>query len=113
MYWRGLPDKLLAVIGLAIVVIELYVLDLSPQHALLLAFGVLLIYVGSWRLTGQLLHKRENRALRGEIHKLIALTRDLYTHRTNGDSARLKETKAALRESLERIITAATYKEDS
>jgi uncharacterized membrane protein len=109
---RNLMDRLLALAGLAIVVLEVYILVESPFHVLLLAFGVLLIYVGTWRLVGRLLHRRMNKVLRGEIDKFIKLARDLYSHRTNADAARLHQTKAALRESVERIISAASKYQD-
>jgi hypothetical protein len=109
---RNLMDKVLALAGLAIVVLEVYILVESPYHVLLLAFGVLLIYVGTWRLVGRLLHRRMNIVLREEIDTFISLARDLYSHRTNSDSARLHQTKAALRESLERIISAASKYQD-
>jgi hypothetical protein len=53
-----------------------------------------------------------NILLREEIDTFIALARDLYTHRTASDSARLHSTKAALRESVERIISAASKYQD-
>lgn len=105
---RNLMDKVLALAGLAIVVLEIYILVDSPLHVIILALGVLLIYVGTWRLVGRLLHRRMNRRLRGEIDAFITLARDLYSHRTNSDSARFHSTKAALRESVERIISAAS-----
>jgi hypothetical protein len=109
---RNYMDKLLALAGVAIVVLEIYMLVESPYHVLLLAFGVLLIYVGTWRLVGRLLHRRMNLLLREEIDTFITLARDLYTHRTASDSARLHSTKAALRESVERIISAASKYQD-
>jgi len=109
---RNLTDKVLALAGLAVVVLEIYVLVDSPLHVLILAFGVLLIYVGTWRLVGRLLHRRMNRILRDEIDTFITLARSLYSYRTNSDAARVHQTKAALRESVERIITAASKYQD-
>jgi hypothetical protein len=109
---RNLMDKVLALAGVAVVVLEIYILVDSPYHVLLLAFGVLLIYVGTWRLVGRLLHKRMNILLREEIDTFITLARNLYSHRTHSDSARLHSTKAALRESVERIISAASKYQD-
>ncbi|MGD2216768.1 MAG: hypothetical protein PVJ64_08425 [Gemmatimonadales bacterium] len=109
---RNMIDKILAMVGLAIVVLEIYILVESPLHVIILAFGVLLIYVGTWRLVGRLLHRRMNKVLRDEIDTFITLARNLYSHRTNSDSARLHQTKAALRESVERIISAASKYQD-
>ncbi len=105
---RSTLDHILALSGLVIVVVEIYTLLASPLHVLLLAVGILLIYIGSWRLTGRLLHRRLNTTLREEIDNFIALTRELYSHRTDGDSAAVHETKAALRDSFERILNAAS-----
>lgn len=109
---RNLLDKMLALAGLAVVVLEVYILVESPFHVLLLAFGVLLIYVGTWRLVGRLLHRRMNKVLREEIDTFITLARNLYSHRTNADAARVHQTKGALRESVERIISAASKYKD-
>lgn len=110
----GTADKVLALVGLLIVVAEIYVLAISPIHALVLALGVLLIYLGTWRTTGKLLHRRANMVLRGELDQFISLVRKLYGSRTKADSAGIHEAKAELRESLERIISAAnTYQESA
>jgi hypothetical protein len=101
------PDKLLALAGILIVVAEVYIGSYSPLHALFLAIGILAIYVGSWRFTGRLIHRRANTALRGEVDRFVSLVRQLYTDRTEGDAASLHQTKAELRECYERIINAA------
>jgi uncharacterized membrane protein len=111
---RSMPDILMALAGVAIVVVVIYTVFESPLSALVFAFGVMLIYIGTWRLTGRLLHRRMNRVMRREIDNFISLSRALYTSRTNSDSARFYQTKAALRESVERIISAAsTYQDDT
>jgi uncharacterized membrane protein len=109
--WRTL-DKVIALLGVAIVALEIYVLSLEPLHVLLLALGAMLIYVGTWRFTGRLLHRRANRTLRGEVENFIGLVRRLYSSRSSGDAAGIHEAKAELRESLERIINAANTVQD-
>jgi uncharacterized membrane protein len=104
--WRTL-DKVIALLGVAIVALELYILSLPPLHVLLLALGAMLIYIGTWRFTGRLLHRRANQALRGELDQFIELVRRLYSSRSSGDSAAIHQTKSDLRASLERIIEAA------
>lgn len=101
-------DALLAVGGIIVIIVEIAAFDCSPFHVPLLALGVLMTYIGTWRFTGRLLHKRANKALRAEINTFISLVRQLYAHRTRGDAAALRETKHALRESVERIISAAS-----
>ncbi len=104
---RAALDKVLALGGLLLVVVEIYTHAYAPGHILLLALGILMMYVGSWRLIGGLVHKRANERLRGEIDNFITLVRRLYSYRSEGDSARIHETKTALRESVERIISNA------
>ena len=104
--WRTL-DKVIALLGVVIVAVELYVLSLPPLHVLLLALGAMMIYVGTWRFTGRLLHRRANQALRGELDTFIDLVRQLYSSRSSGDSASIHQTKTNLRASLDRIIEAA------
>jgi uncharacterized membrane protein YfcA len=112
--FRTSLDRLAALAGLGIVAGEIYALGYPPGHVLLLAFGALLIYVGTWRVAGRLLHRRANTVLRAEIEQFIALVRKFYSARTRGDAAALHATKTALRSSFERILSAAgTYQEET
>ncbi len=101
-------DTALALGGAAVLILEFVNLDSSPFHIPLIALGALMIYIGVWRFSGQMLHRRANRVLRIEIDHFVSLVRELYSHRTNADAASVYETKAALRESVERIISAAS-----
>ncbi len=103
--------KLLPLVGLAIVAVEIYIYAVPPVHVLVLALGVLMMYIGAWRPSRKASDRRANSVLRAEIEHFIELVRALYGHRTNGDSAAIHETKAALRRSVERIIKkAALYR---
>ncbi len=104
---RATLSKLLALVGLAIVAVEIYVFSIPPVHILILAFGVLIMYVGALRFAGQISGRRINTVLRSEIGYFVSLVRQLYIHRTNGNSAGMQETKEALRQSVERIIRKA------
>jgi two-component sensor histidine kinase len=109
---RATLDKLLALGGIVVLAFEVNAFEGSPFHLPVIALGVLMIYIGSWRMAGGLVHKRANKALRAEINHFISLVRQLYASRTEADAAAIHETKDALRESLERIISAAsTYQE--
>ena len=105
---RAAFDKLLAVAGLAIVVVQLYLVSYSLLNVLLLAVGILLMYIGTWRLMGTLVHKRVNKELRAELDEFISLVRRLTSSRVNGDRANAAETRAAIHESVERIISMAS-----
>ena len=107
LHSRVLADRLLAVIGIVLVSVQIYVQNLSLGNAVILALGVLLIYVGSWRLAGPLLHRRANAALRKELDDFTSLVRQLSLHNAKGDGSSTPDTTGALRESLERIIAAA------
>jgi uncharacterized membrane protein HdeD (DUF308 family) len=101
-------DKVVALIGLAIVIVEIFVLGLPAKHMLIITVGALLMLLGNWHLSSRLLHKRANTKLRSEINGHIELVRQLYRARSSGDSAGIHETKPELRDSLERIIQAAS-----
>ncbi|KPK78679.1 MAG: hypothetical protein AMS25_14510 [Gemmatimonas sp. SM23_52] len=112
--WRATLDRLLALGGAVIVIAEFWILDaspfhipVSPFHIPVIALGTLMIYIGTWRLTGHLLYKRRNRPLRTEIHQFIGLVRQLCAHKTRADATETAKTEAALRESVERIISVA------
>ncbi len=105
---RAAVDKLLAVAGLAIVVVQLYLVSYSLLNVLLLALGILLMYIGTWRLMGTLVHKRANKELRAELNQFISLVRRLTSSRVNGDSSTAAQTRAAIHESVERIISIAS-----
>jgi hypothetical protein len=104
---RVLIERLLALGGLAIVLLEIFAFGFSVIHVLVLALGTLMIYVGSWRLTGGFMRDRSNVVLRSEIERFLILVRQLYSSRTRADSAAIHETKAKVRESAELIISAA------
>ncbi len=101
-------DKVVAFVGLAIVVVEIFVLGLPAIHMLIITVSALLMFLGTWHLSSRLLHKRANTKLRGEINRHIELVRQLYRARSSADSAGIHETKPELRDSLERIIQAAS-----
>ena len=105
---RAAFDRLLAVAGLAIVVVQLYLVSYSLLNVLLLALGILLMYIGTWRLMGTLVHKRVNKELRAELNEFISLVRRLTSSRVNGDSSTATQTRAAIHESVERIISIAS-----
>lgn len=105
--WRTALDRLLALGGAVIVIVEFWTLDASPFHVPIIALGTLMIYIGTWRLTGHLLYKRRNKPLRTEIQHFIWLVRQLCAQKTGADAAEVDKTEAALRESLERIISVA------
>jgi hypothetical protein len=104
---RAVTERLLALGGAVIIVYEFFKLDASPFHIPVIALGALMIYIGLWRLTGVLLYKRVNKALRAEINHFISLVRQLSAQKAGGDATRVAESEAALREMLDRIISAA------
>lgn len=105
-------ERLLAVGGLTIVLLEILSFGFAPLHVLLLSLGTFMIYLGTWRLTAGLVSQRSNMVLRAEIQRYLALVRQLYAGRSRGDSAAIHEAKAKLRESTERIIDAAASVKD-
>ena len=110
---RAMLERLLALGGLLIVLLELFVLDSSALHVIVIGVGTLMIYVGTWRLTGGFVSQRSNVVLRAEINRFLVLVRQLYGERSRGDSAGIHETKSKLRDSAERIISAAAnYKDE-
>lgn len=103
------------VLGTAIVALATLLMDIRALPALAVALGALLLSVGLMGIIRFLpkADRRANRVLRAEIDHLISLTRDLYRYRTLGDAAMIHETKAQLRENLDRIIKAASlYQEE-
>ena len=110
---RILLERLLALGGLVIVLLEIFAFETAPLHVMLAALGALMIYVGTWRLTRGFVSQRSNNVLRAEINRYLVLVRQLYAGRTKGDSAAIHETKTKLRDATERIIQAASkYKDD-
>jgi hypothetical protein len=104
---RALFDRLLALGGTVIIVVEFLTLDASPFHIPLIALGVLMVYIGLWRLAGRLIYKRVNKPLRAEVNHFISLVRQLSAQKAGGDAKRIAECDAALREMLDRIVEIA------
>ncbi len=109
---RSTLDKGIALTGVALVMVQLLLLAYSPIHVLMVVVGVLLIYVGIWRLFSNVLpDRRVYRPLRGEVDLFIRLVRQINRQRVSGDLTAAFETASDLRESVERVIDAAGLRE--
>ena len=107
-------DKWVALTGVALVMLQLLLLAYSPIHVAVVVLSVLLIYVGIWRLATHLLpDRRVYRPLRSEVDEFIKLVRKLNAERARGDDPAASETSAELRETVERVITAAGVQDES
>jgi hypothetical protein len=104
---RAVFDRLLALGGAVVIVVEFLTFDASPFHIPVIALGTLMVYIGLWRLTGRLIYKRVNKPLRADVNHFISLVRQLSAQKAGGDAKRIAECDAALREQLDRIIAAA------
>ncbi|UCC71595.1 MAG: hypothetical protein JSV86_14560 [Gemmatimonadota bacterium] len=104
---RAVLDRLLALGGAVVIVVEFLTLDASPFHIPVIALGALMVYLGLWRLTGRLIYKRVNKPLRADVNHFISLVRQLSAQKSGGDAKRIAESEVALREMLDRIIAAA------
>ena len=107
LFSRAVFDRLLALGGAVVILVEFLTLDASPFHIPTIALGALMIYIGLWRLTGRLIYKRVNKPLRADINHFISLVRQLSAQKAGGDAKRIAECDAALREMLDRIIATA------
>ena len=105
---RAVIDKLLALSGAAIVLVQLLMLSQSPLQVATVIFGVLLIYVGIWRLSSHFLPERRTfTPLRAEVNEFIRLVRKLNVERARGDFTAAFETSAELREAVEQVVVKA------
>jgi hypothetical protein len=105
---RATVEKSLAIAGATIVLVQLLMLARSPMHVLVTALGVGLICVGLWRAFSHWLpDRRKYVPLRSEVDEFIQLVRKLNSQRAQGDFTAAFETSAELRETVERVITAA------
>lgn len=105
---RAALDKALALSGVLVVLIQLILLARSPLHVAVVVVGVLMIYVGIWRLFSHWLpDRRVHVPLRAEVDQFIDLVRKLNAQRARGDFTAAFETSAELRETVERIVAAA------
>ncbi len=105
---RATLDKSLALVGVGLVLIQLLLLAYSPVHVAVVVLGVLMIYVGIWRVSTHLLpDRRKYGLLRSEVERYIALVRKLNAERARDENTAADETSTALREATERVIAAA------
>ncbi|UCC81867.1 MAG: hypothetical protein JSW46_12750 [Gemmatimonadota bacterium] len=105
---RATFDKGVALTGVLLVLSQLLLLAYSPIHVAAVVLGVLMIYVGIWRLVSHMLpNRRIYMPLREEVDEFIRLVRRLNTERTKGDFPAAFETGAELRETVERVIAVA------
>jgi hypothetical protein len=105
---RATFDKAVALGGVLLVLSQLLLLAYSPIHVAVVVLGVLMIYVGIWRLVSHMLpNRRHYMPLREEVDEFIRLVRRLNTERAAGDFPAAFETSAQLRETVERVIAVA------
>lgn len=105
---RATFDKAVALGGVLLVLSQLLLLAYSPIHVAVVVLGVLMIYVGIWRLVSNMLpNRRHYMPLREEVDEFIRLVRRLNTERATGDFPAAFETGAQLRETVERVIAVA------
>lgn len=105
---RATIDKGTALAGVLLVITQLLLLAYSPIHVAVVVLGVLMIYVGIWRLTSHMLpNRRIYMPLRGEVDEFIRLVRRLNTEKAHGDTTAAFETAAELRKRTERVIDVA------
>jgi hypothetical protein len=105
---RATIDKGMALTGVAIVLVQLIMLASSPLQVSMVILGVLLIYVGIWRLSSHVLPERRMfTPLRTEVDEFIRLVRKLNAERASGDFTAAFETSAELREAVERVVVKA------
>ncbi|MGD2152338.1 MAG: hypothetical protein PVG79_03665 [Gemmatimonadales bacterium] len=105
---RATIDKGIALTGVLLVISQLLLLAYSPIHVAVVVLGVLMIYVGIWRLSSHLLpNRRIFMPLRCEVDEFIRLVRRLNAQRSHRDVSAAFETAAELRETVERVIAAA------
>jgi hypothetical protein len=105
---RATLDKTLVLTGAAIVLVQLILLARSPVQVAVVILGVVMIYMGKWRMVSHLLpDRRIYTPLRGEVDEFMELVRKLNDERARGDFTAAFETGAELRETVERIVAAA------
>lgn len=101
-------DKAVALTGVLLVLSQLLLLAYSPIHVAVVVLGVLMIYVGIWRLVSHMLpNRRIYMPLRSEVDDFIRLVRRLNSERAGGDATTAFETAAELRQTVEKVIEAA------
>ena len=105
---RATFDKAVALTGVLLVLSQLLLLAYSPIHVAVVVLGVLMIYVGIWRLVSHMLpNRRVYMPLREEVDEFIRLVRRLNAERARGDFPAAFETGSELRETVERVIAVA------
>jgi hypothetical protein len=105
---RATFDKAVALTGVLLVLSQLLLLAYSPIHVAVVVLGVLMIYVGIWRLVSHMLpNRRVYMPLREEVDEFIRLVRRLNAERASGNLPAAFETGAELRETVERVIAVA------
>lgn len=105
---RATFDKGTALTGVLLVLSQLLLLAYSPIHVAVVVVGVLMIYVGVWRLASHLFpNRRIYMPLREEVDEFIRLVRRLNSERASGNLPAAFETGAELRETVERVIAVA------
>ncbi len=101
-------DQVIMLVGVAIVVAPVTILNESTVLLVTVLFGISLIALGVWRLGSQLLpDRRVFVGLRDEVERFIDLVRRLNSHAQAQSMALKEEVRAAMHESVDRMFSLA------
>ena len=105
---REAIDTALVIIGVTIIAVRVLSIADSGNDMVVVAVGIMMIYLGVWGLGTHLLPSRRIFShLRSEVDDFLSLVRKLNTHSVNGESALVDATKTEMREAIEQMAAAA------
>ena len=101
-------DRIMALAGLILVLLQTAFLDIRPIEYGMILFGVLVTATGLWGLGSRLKpDRRLYLQLRAEVDKFIDLVRRINAHVVAGDGEQASEVKEEMHASVELIAQAA------
>ncbi len=101
---RDAIDSILVLGGVVIIVLQVLAIAYSRIQMAVVAVGVMMIYLGVWRLGSHALPTRRiYQQLRSEVDHFLTLVRKLNTHAIRGESALVDDTRAAMHQSVDQM----------
>ncbi len=105
---REAVGSILVLGGVVIVVVQVLAIADSRLQMAVVAGGVMMIYLGTLRLKGQVRRgRRVYQQLRPEVNHVLGLVRQINAHVVATEGEQASETKAAMHESVDRIALVA------
>lgn len=111
---RKAVNSVLILGGVAIIAVQILMIAETGNEMLVVAIGIMMVYMGVWDLASRLLpNRRVYRRFRSDVDEFLDLARELNALAADGDTAGVQRTRARMVESIDQLVETAGVKNGS